>query len=442
MRFLMEIITLSKKKAGSDYPLICRISADEFMEGGNTLDDTKKIAPILEGTGIHCFDIGAGWHECRTPLVHMSVPRGNFVYLAEEMKKVVNVPVVAAYRINDPILADKIIADGRADLIGMCRALIADPDLPNKAMEGRFDDIRPCIACGHCLDAVMLGAPLACAVNPEVGKEAQCTSEPAKKPKKVFVIGGGPAGMEAAVEAASRGHRVTLFEKGDRMGGNLLLAAVPSYKWELNNLTNYLQTQLKKSGAKINLNQEVNEETIAQGKPDVVIIATGAIPRIPDIPGIDGGNVVTALEVLGGEKEVGYRVVVVGGGMIGCEVAEHLAEEGKQVTIVEMLERIGTDIGMTTRWVIMQRLRNAKIKLVTKTKAEEFTDKGVETNRDGIKEFFAADSIVLAMGLVPQNELYRRLEAKGIKCYSIGDCNEAQKILQAIEDGHRIAREI
>jgi 2,4-dienoyl-CoA reductase (NADPH2) len=350
----------------------------------------------------------------------MSVPRGNFVYLAEEMKKVVNIPVVAAYRINDPILADKIIADGRADLIGMCRALIADPDLPKKAMEEKFDDIRPCIACGHCLDAVMLGAPLACAVNPKVGKEAQCTSEPAKKTKQVFVIGGGPAGMEAAAEAARRGHHVTIFEKGDRLGGNLLLAAVPSYKWELSNLTNYLETQLKKSGAQISLNQEVSEETIADGKP----------------------NVVTALEVLGGEKEVGEQVVVVGGGMIGCEVAEHLAEEGKQVTIVEMLERIGTDIGMTTRWVIMQRLRSAKIKLVTKTKAEKFTDKGVETNRDGIKEFFAADSIVLAMGLVPQNELYRRLEVKGIKCYSIGDCNEAQKILQAIEDGHRIAREI
>jgi 2,4-dienoyl-CoA reductase (NADPH2) len=442
MRFLLEIITLSKKKAGSDYPLICRLSADEFMEGGHTLEDTKKMAPILEGAGIHCFDIGAGWHECRTPLVHMSVPRGNFVYLAEEMKKVVNVPVVAAYRINDPILADKIIADGRADLIGMCRALIADPDLPNKAIEGKIEDIRPCIACGHCLDAVMLGAPIACAVNPEVGKEAECTSEPAKKPKKVFVIGGGPAGMEAAAGAARRGHQVTLFEKGDRLGGNLLLAAVPSYKWELSNLTNYLETQLKKSGTQISLNQEVTEETIAEGKPDVVVIATGAIPRIPDIPGIDGGNVVTALEVLGGEKEVGDRVVVVGGGMIGCEVAEHLAEKGKQVTIVEMLERIGIDIGMTTRWVIMQRLRNAGIRMETKAKAEELTDKGVVASRDGSTEFFAADSIVVAMGLVPQNELYRRLEAKGTKCYSIGDCNEAQKILQAIEDGHRIAGEI
>jgi pyruvate/2-oxoglutarate dehydrogenase complex dihydrolipoamide dehydrogenase (E3) component len=248
--------------------------------------------------------------------------------------------------------------------------------------------------------------------------------------------------MEAAAGAARRGHQVTLFEKGDRLGGNLLLAAVPSYKWELSNLTNYLETQLKKSGAQISLNQEVSEETIARDKPDVVVIATGAIPRIPDIPGIDSGNVVTALEVLGGNKEVGDRVVIVGGGMIGCEVAEHLAEKGKQVTIVEMLERIGTDIGMTTRWVIMQRLRNAGIRMETKAKAEELTDKGVVASRDGSTEFFAADSIVLAMGLVPQNELYRRLEAKGTKCYSIGDCNEAQKILQAIEDGYRIAGEI
>jgi 2,4-dienoyl-CoA reductase (NADPH2) len=442
MRFLLEIIALSKKKAGGDYPLICRISADEFMEGGNTLEDTRKIAPIMEGAGIHCLDVGAGWHECRTPLVHMSVPRGNFVYLAEEMKKVVTIPVVAAYRINDPILADKIIADGRADLIGMARALIADPGLPNKAMEGKIDDIRPCIACGHCLDAVMLGAPLACTVNPEVGKEAESTSEPVRKPRKVFVIGGGPAGMEAAAGAARRGHQVTLFEKGNRLGGNLLLAAVPSYKWELNNLTNYLETQLKRSGAQIRLNQEVSEETIAQGKPEVVVIATGATPRRPDIPGIDGGNVVTALEVLGGEREVGERVVIVGGGMIGCEVAEHLAESGKKVTIVEMLERIGNDIGMTTRWVIMQRLRNAGIRMEAKAKAEAFTDKGVVTKRDGIEQFFAADSIVLAMGLVPHNELYRALEAKGTECYSIGDCNEAQKILQAIGDGNRIAREI
>jgi 2,4-dienoyl-CoA reductase-like NADH-dependent reductase (Old Yellow Enzyme family)/thioredoxin reductase len=442
MRFILEIIASSKRKAGSDYPLICRVSADEFMEGGHTLEDTRKLVPMLEPAGVHCLNIGAGWHECRTPLVHMSVPRGAFVYLAEESKKVAKVPVIAAYRINDPILADRIIAEGRADIIGMGRALIADPELPNKASEGRLHEIRPCIACGHCLDVIMLGAPLVCAVNPQVGKEAEYTSVPTAKPKKVFVIGGGPAGMEAAAGAAERGHQVTLFEKGPRLGGNLLLAAVPSYKREISNLTNYLEARLKKSGAQIKLNQEVDEETIAEGKPEVVLIAVGATPLIPDIPGVNGGNVVTALEVLGGEREVGEHVVIVGGGMIGCEAAEYLADKGKQVTILEMLERIGADIGMTTRWVIMQRLRNAGIAMETNAKVEQITDKGIMVSRDGSVELFTADSVVLAVGLVPRNDLAQRLEGGNTECHCIGDCTEAQKIIQAIEDGFHIAREI
>lgn len=442
MRFLLEIIESSKRKAGSDYPLICRISADEFMEGGHKLEDTKRLIPILEGAGVHCLNVGAGWHECRTPLVHMSVPRGGFVYLAEEVKKVAKVPVVAAYRINDPVLADSIIAEGSADLVGMCRALIADPELPNKAREGRLDEIRPCIACGHCLDLVMLGAPLACAVNPRVGKEAEHATAPAKNPKKVFVIGGGPAGMEAAAGAAGRGHEVTLFEKMDRLGGNLLLAAVPSYKWEINSLTDYLETWLKRSGARIRLNQEMSEKAIAEGKPEVVIIATGATALIPDIPGVNEGNVVTALEVLGGEREVGARVVIVGGGMIGCEAAEYLADRGKKVTIIEMLERIGADIGMTTRWVVMQRLRNAGINMETRAKVEEITDQGVVVGRGDSREFFSADSVVLAVGLLPQDELASRLKGMVTECYTIGDCNQAQRIIQAIDDGYRISREI
>jgi 2,4-dienoyl-CoA reductase (NADPH2) len=289
---------------------------------------------------------------------------------------------------------------------------------------------------------MMLGAPLVCAVNPQVGKEAEYTSVPTAKPKKVFVIGGGPAGMEAAAGAAERGHQVTLFEQGGRLGGNLLLAAVPSYKCEISNLTNYLEARLKKSGAQIRLNQEVDEETIAEGKPEVVLVAVGATPLIPNIPGVNGENVVTALEVLGGEREVGEHVVIVGGGMIGCEAAEYLAYKGKQVTILEMLERIGADIGMTTRWVIMQRLRNAGIAMETKAKVEEITDKGVMASRDGSVEFFTADSVVLAVGLVPRNELAQRLEGRNTECHCIGDCTKAQKIIQAIEDGFHIAREI
>ena len=442
MRFMLEIIAATKDKVGDDYPLICRMCADDFMEGGQRLEETSQVAIALERAGVHCLNVGAGWHECRTPLVYMSVPRGNFVYLAEEIKKAVDIPVVAGYRINDPVLADSIIAEGRADLVGMARAIIADPEFPNKARQGRFDDIRPCIACGYCLDSVILGAPVACAVNPEVGRETELAIAPATQPKKVYVIGGGPAGMEAAVVAAKRGHDVTLFERGDKLGGNLLLAAIPSYKWEINNLTKYMETQLQKSGAKVMLNTEVDEATVAGGKPDVVIVATGTSPTVPDIPGADGDNVSTALDVLAGKNEVGERVVVVGGGQVGCETAEHLAEQGRQVTVLEMLERMGNDIGLTTRWVIMQRLQEAGIATETGARVVEITGAGVNAERNGAIDLFPADSVVLAAGLTPQNELAQRLKDKVAEVHSIGDCAEVQKIANALEGGFRIAIEI
>jgi len=444
MRFLLEIIELSKKKAGSDYPIICRISGEEFMEGGHTLEDSKKLAPILEQAGVHCLSMQAGWHECRTPLVHMSVPRGAFVYIAEEIKKVVNIPVVAAYRINDPILADKIIAEGKADLIGMARPLIADPALPNKAREGKFDDIRPCIACGHCLDTVMVGMPMTCSVNPRVGREAEYTIEPAKISKKVFVIGGGPAGMEAAAVAATRGHRVTLFEKSDRLGGNLLLAAALSYKGEIGNFASYMETQVKKSGAQIRLGQEMTAKAVEEGKPDAVIVATGTSAKVPDLPGFKGDNVALALDVLAGKKVIGESVIVVGGEMVGCEVAEFLAEKGKQVTLLARRERVGDDIGRTTRWVIMQRLRNAGIRMETKVDVVEITDKGVRGIRrnGGEVEFFAGDSVVLAVGLASSNELAQKLEREVPAIYSVGDCVEVRRIVEAIEEGFRVAREL
>jgi 2,4-dienoyl-CoA reductase (NADPH2) len=412
------------------------------MEGGQRLDESRQVAVALERAGVHCLNVGVGWHECRTPLVYMSVPRGNFVYLAEEIKKAVDIPVVAGYRINDPILADDIIAEGKADLVGMARALIADPDLPNKAREGRLDDIRPCIACGYCLDSVMLAAPMACAVNPEAGRETELSIAPAERTKNVYVIGGGPAGMEAATIAARRGHDVTLFEKGKKLGGNLLMAAVPSYKWEIENLIKYMEAQLQKSGAKVNLNTEADEATIARDKPDAVIVAIGSRPAVPDIPGVDGGNVATALEVLTSEKEVGHRVVVVGGGQVGCETAECLAERRKQVTILEMLPRLGSDIGLTTRWVIMQRLQQAGIATEAGVRVIEISDKGVKAERDGSIEFFEADSVVLAVGLTPDNGLSRRLEGKVAEVHCIGDCAEVQKIANAIEDGFRIAIEL
>jgi len=446
MRFLLEIIASAKKKAGSDFPIICRFSADEFMEGGNKLDDGRKIAVEMEKAGVACLNVGAGWHECRTPLIYMSVPRGKFVYLAEEIKKVVNIPVIAAYRINNPILADSIIAQGRADLVGMGRALLADPDLPNKAMEERFDDIRPCIACNYCLDRVMLGASVACSVNPRLGREYESRPDKAKKPKKIFVIGGGPGGMEAAVSAARLGHKVTLFEKGNRLGGNLIPAAAPSYKWEINNLISYFEKQLEKTGVKVELDAEADEKTVASGKPDAVIVAAGARPIAPPDWTRDMPNVMTAVQVLsGGKKAAGEKVVVVGGGLVGCEVAEYLAERGKKVTILEMLDKMGNDIGITIRWIIMQRLHNAGVKWVTGAKVEQITESRVRANKKCTTLFFDADSVVLAMGLKPNAELAEKLKRKfgdKIDIKSIGDCVEAGKIAQATEGGFLAAYEV
>jgi len=442
LRFLLDIIHATKEKVGDDFPIICRMSAEEFMEGGNSLKDYQKIAPILEKAGICCLNTEAGWHECPRPLVYMSVPRGAFVYIAEEIKKVVNIPVVAAYRINDPILAEEILAQGKADLIGMARPLIADPELPNKAKEGRIEDIRPCIACNNCLDSMMGGTQVTCTVNARVGREAEWTVERAERPKRVFVIGGGPGGMEAAALAARRGHDVTLFEKTGQLGGNLIPASVVSYKQEVSNLTNYLKTQVGKSGVKVRLGQEIGAAFIGRERPDVVIMATGTRPIIPDIPGVRGVNVVTAVQVLNGEKDVGKRVIIVGGGMVGCETAEFLAEKGKEVTILEMLERVGADIGRTVRWIVMGRLRDAGVRMETGTKVVEITGNGVRASRNEELEFFEGDTVVLAVGLEPDKEMAQELEGKVSSLYPIGDCVEARKVIQAIEDGFRVAREI
>ena len=443
LRFLLEIIDSVKKKAGSNYALICRLSADEFMEGGHTLGDTKMVAPILEKAGIHAISVQAGWTESRVPLIQMSVPRGAFVYLAEGVKSVVNIPVATAYRINEPLLAEQIITEGKADLIGMARALIADPEFPRKAEEGRYEDIRPCIACGQCNEVIREDKKaMTCSVNTQVGMEAEYIIQPAERSKRVMIVGGGPAGMEAARVASQRGHQVTLVDKGNRLGGQLLVAATPPHKEEIGGLTRYLSCQVEKSGVEVKLGEEVNVGTIEASQPEVVIVATGARPILPDIPGVGASNVVTAIDVLTGSKDVGQTVIIIGGGLVGCETAEFLAEKGRQVTIVEMLERIGNDISIANRWVTLLRLKKAGISIETNTKVEEISDKGIVASCDGVSKSFESDTVVLAVGMRPNSELTRQLVGKLTAAYSIGDCVEPQRISQAIENGFQVAREI
>ncbi|MFC1904716.1 FAD-dependent oxidoreductase [Chloroflexota bacterium] len=450
LRISLEAIAKIQENVGKDFPLACRISADEFMEGGHTVDDTKAVAVLLEKAGIHFLDVEAGWEEAPTALVQNSVPRGDFAYLAEEMKKVVSIPVVAAYRINEPDIAEEILTEGKADLIGLARALNADAEFANKALEGRFDEIRCCIACCRCLDEIFpamkeIGTPycISCAVNPMAGREAEYAIKPAEKPQKVFVIGGGPAGMEAARVAALRGHQVTLCEKEGRLGGNLIAASVAPYKDDIAYLTRTLVKQVEKAGVDIRLNTEVTPELIEENKPDVVILAAGSLPIVQDVPGVDGDNVVMAVDLLTGHKKADWeKAVIIGGGMIGCEVAEFLADKGTKVTILEILKRAASDIGPTSRWVVLDRMRKAGINIVTLAQVTEITSGGVNALCNESTEFFPADVVVIATGMKPDDRLISELQGKVGALYSIGDCVQPRRIAEAMETGFKTALEI
>ena len=452
MRIILEIIESIRKETGEDYPITCRLNVEEQMEGGHTIEDSREVVRALERAGVQAINVYTGWHESSVPTVQHSVPKGAFVYLAEKVKSWVNIPVITANRINDPILADKILAEGKADLIGMGRALLADPELPNKAREGKFDEIVPCIACSNCLAEILAayrnwGKPVStfCTVNPRAGKEKEYLIEPAKWAKKVFVIGGGPAGMEAAMIAAMRGHKVTLYEKGSKLGGRLLIASIPPYKDELSVLARSLAVRTQKAGVEIKLNTEVGSKMIEEAKPDVVILATGTVPIIPDIPGVHGDNVVTAEEVLMGTKEAHGVTLVIGGGMVGCETAEFLSQCAKQVTkviILEMLGSIATDMSSTYRPFFLARLTKIGIGMETNTRVEEITSKGVKVSQKGVDRFIEGDTVVLAIGFQPDKRLAEELKDKVTSLYLIGDCNKPRKIKESIEEGFHLGASI
>jgi len=442
-RFMTESIANIKKKLGYDFPIICRIAGTDPVPWGMGIEYWQEISAILQKAGVHALNIYPRWHESREPSVQMCVPRNVFVHVAEGIKKVVTIPVITNARINDPRDAEQILASGKADFIGMARPLIADPDLPNKAREGRVDEIRFCTACCLCYDDIFSDRFMSCAVNPQAGMEMEYTIQRAPKARKVFILGGGPAGMEAARVAASRGHRVTLFEAKDKLGGQLLNGVIAPYKEEWKTTIGYLTAQLEKLKVQVKLNAAPTTEEIEKGNPDVVIIATGAIPHIPDLPGIKGPNVVTAIDVLAGRKQTGQNVVIVGGGSTGCETAEFLAQKGKQVAILEMLPRIGADYGPMNRFVVIDRLVAAGIRLETGVKAEAITKTGVRVIRGGLyPEFFEADSVVLSMGMVSDDAVARTLEGRVSSVFKIGDAAKPAGVKEAMESAFKIALQI
>jgi NADPH-dependent 2,4-dienoyl-CoA reductase/sulfur reductase-like enzyme len=444
MRFALEVIENIRSKVGDSFPISFRISGCEYLSGGITLEEAKQTAIELEKAGIDTIHVSGGTHETvYAQIIPMYLPRGYNIHLAEAIKKVVNIPVIAAGAINDPMLANEIIEDKKADLISMARPLLADPYLPTKAKEGRIEDIRKCIRCNECVQRLRELKSFGCAINPEVGKEERYRIKSGLQRKRILVVGGGPAGLEAARVAALRGHTVTLCEKQDMLGGNLIAASVPQFKNELRNLIEYYTAQLKKLGVRILLGKEVTCSTVRELASDAVIVGVGSEPIIPDIPGVDKPFAVTATDVLTGKAKVGKKIIVVGAGSVGSETAWFLAEQGKDITIIEMLDEIPVEMERACKMVLLDQFAKYDVKMIPGVKLEEIRDSGVVViDKNWKRRVIEGDTVVLALGLKPRTVLVEEFKKTFPNVYPIGDCVQARKIFEAIQEGAHIARQI
>jgi len=479
MKFFLEIIENMKKKAGTDFTYTCRLSGADLLPGGYTVNDTASMAQILEKAGIHEIDVMSGWHNAQVPIIQTDVPQGNWAYMAEAVKKSVSIPVAAGTQIQDVLVAERVLAKGKADMVYMARALLADPELPNKAKEGRLADIRPCMNCCRCIEASD-APPVYCSVNARLSREHEYPVEtPADVRKRVLVVGGGPSGIEAARIASLRGHQVTLCERGPRLGGSLLLAAITNRR--IGNAVKYLDRQVRKLPIKVRLNTEVTPDLLNKIKPEMVILAAGGMSPSPDVPGGNNANILDhrdMKEIMAG-RGVGKggtgqrllsglaalfirffyepslirwmlkfnfpfkkRVAVIGGGFAGCELGVTLVERGKEVAIIEESKRIGYDVDLVHRWVWIKQLRDAGARLETEAKVLGITDKGVNIEKGGSIELIEADTIVIAGGLEPNSKLSKELSGEGFVVYPIGDCAEPGKLLEAITSGFLVGQQI
>jgi len=465
LRFPDELIRLVRGRLGSDFPLTIRMAGNDVVPGSNTDIETPEIAKVYEKAGVDAINVTGGWHETRVPQLPMDLPRTAYAFLALNIKKVVSVPVMASNRIADPAGAEKIIRDGYADMVNLGRILIADPEWPKKAFEGRENEIRPCVACSQgCTDQVFSGQPVFCIGNPRSAFEGERKIVKTDSPKRVMVVGAGPAGLEAVITAAKAGHSVELYDKDSDIGGQLLIAGAPPHKQELLEFIRYYTAMLKKYDIPLFLNTNVDIELIKSKNPDHLFIAEGAEAVVPPIPGVDDSCVISAWDLLKEDRILGKEVAVIGGGAVGLETAMFIAAKGtltpevlhflfayeaetsdrlreimfkgsSRVTVFEMLPKAGMDVGKSTKWVLFDNLKKYGVKIITNAKVVSINSGEVEYDNEGATEKKKFDNVILASGSRSVKHLSGEVEKLGIPFVLIGDCVQPGKIDSAIHGG-------
>ncbi|MEW6706327.1 MAG: NADPH-dependent 2,4-dienoyl-CoA reductase [Pseudomonadota bacterium] len=481
MRLPVQIVQRTREAVGPDFILIYRLSMIDLVPGGSSWDEVVMLAKAVEKAGATILNTGIGWHEARIPTIATSVPRGAFAWVTQKMKGEVSIPLVTSNRINTPEVAERILADGMADMVSMARPLLADAEFVKKAAEGRADDINTCIGCNQaCLDHVFVAKVASCLVNPRACHETELVFRPAAKKRRFAVVGAGPAGLTAATVLAERGHEVHLFDAAADLGGQLNLAKQVPGKEEFHEMLRYFGRRVQHTGVQLHLGQRVEAEALAQAGYDEVIVATGVSPRVPGIPGLQHPKVLSYIDVLRHKKPVGRKVAIIGAGGIGFDVAEFLVHQGPSPSLdpkawaaewgvadpalargglgrphveppareVTLLQRSpgkpGARLGKTTGWIHRATLKNKNVQMLSGVNYERIGDEGLLISHGDKREdpsWLPVDHIVLCAGQEPLRELVAPLQSRGIKTHLIGGAFEAAELdaKRAIDQASRLA---
>lgn len=438
-RFAVEVVRRIRREVGTDFPLLYRFSAEESTPHSLSLQEGVEYARLLEKEGVDCFDVTHGDYESIKHFPMQGDPKDQLVYLAEAVKQVVAVPVIAVGSLGfDPHIAHKVVKEGKADLVHFGRELLADPDLPNKIRDNHLEEIRNCIRCNECTGSIDKGHFLTCAVNPRCGYEYKEQQKNAALSKRVVVIGAGPAGLEFSVNAAWRGHKVTLLEKNDHIGGLLKTASLPAYKKpEINGLLNYYQLMLDKHRVDLQLGAVATADRIADLHPDIVVLTIGAIPMELPFPGA-GFSEIGIEKMIDGAEGIGTHVCIIGGSGVGLDMAMFMKEKGKDVTIIEMLDEVGGELSGHLKMHLKEKIEEKEVKVLTSHKVIEITEDGVVADFKGKIVKVQCDSVLGAIGFrrLDTSTMETELHKRGIETLVVGSSKGAGHCMDAIHAGY------